>query len=113
MNQRYPLYEGDGVIRYGKSAHDSPVGSEEMLDPGTEIVRRDNLSLNEFRQIEIEARLLRQEALRRLAGRFRAWLGKFFVSATQRRTDSALSNATYHVDLERRLRRLERDRITT
>jgi hypothetical protein len=113
MNARYPLYEGDSIIRPQRNENQPHLNGDNSASDGIEMVHRDNTPVGEYKRIEGEARALRQNLLRQLAERLWIRLEKSFARAQWSGNEAALSKATDHADLERRLRRLERGRFAT
>jgi hypothetical protein len=101
-----PLYEGDSLLRYGVptgGADEAPTQkAPRALQRNTEVPGLDSL------QLERRARQLRTEYVwslfAALADRIDAW----FARARQREQEAYLAKAQDHVDLERRIRVLER-----
>jgi len=83
MRSGLPLYEGDGLIRRGY------LPDAAALD-----------------KIERDARAMRAHAVRGAFERFASWIEQKVWQARQRDLANALSKATDHADLERRMKAL-------
>lgn len=103
-----PLYEGDSLLRYGVPSG----GAAETPTQGVDVMSRRNKAFEptalEAWKVERRARQLRTEyvwsLMSALADRIDAW----FARARQREQEAYLAQAQDHVDLERRIRALER-----
>jgi Protein of unknown function (DUF3563) len=103
-----PLYEGDSLLRYGVPAGGA---DEAPAQNAADLLRRDKsedtTGLDAWK-IEQRARSLRAEYVWSLMAALADRIDGWFAKARRREQEAYLSKASDHVDLERRIRALER-----
>jgi hypothetical protein len=103
-----PLYEGDSLLRYGVPAGGA---DEAPAQKAVESLQRNNfveLTAIDSWELERRARRLRSEYVWSLFAALGERLDAWFARARQREQEAYLAQAQDHVDLERRIRVLER-----
>jgi hypothetical protein len=103
-----PLYEGDSLLRYGVPAGGA---DEAPAQKAVETLQRNtqpDLTGLDSWKLEQRARQLRSEYVWSLMSALADRIDGWFARARQREQEAYLSQAHDHVDLERRLRALER-----
>jgi hypothetical protein len=109
MKHEVPLYEGDSIIRHGPSTPPETRSGKEQVDSTADLLRRTKTpDALELIEIEARARALRAATIADLLGRFWTWLGMRLERAHRRRVEEYLARAQNLAELERRLRKLER-----
>jgi hypothetical protein len=103
-----PLYEGDSLLRYGVpagGADEAP--AQKAADTLQRNTQQDLTGLDSWK-LEQRARQLRSEYVWSLMSGLADRIDGWFARARQREQEAYLAKAQDHVDLERRLRALER-----
>jgi hypothetical protein len=107
-----PLYEGDSLLRYGVpagGADEAPAHKAvESLQRNTRITTERDLTGLDGWKLEQRARQLRSEYVWSLMSALADKIDGWFARARQREQEAYLAEAHDHVDLERRIRALER-----
>lgn len=106
MTNRYPLYDGDGIIH--SQSETGAVASHGDASAAPGIVGADALSgpLN-FSEIERIARRSRSRTLAALISGFMDWIDAGIQRAKYRDLERYLAKSTDLADLEHRMRRIE------
>jgi hypothetical protein len=109
-----PMYDGDSIIRYGPEAQPEAPDAEIKVDSTPKMLHRKTephkaapLVVDTF-EIERRARTLRAAAMRSAVVTFWSWLKRATETARRRRAETYLARAESVVELEARLRKLER-----
>lgn len=101
-----PLYEGDSLLRYGV-----PTGGadEAPAQKASGTLQRNTDGHLDSLGLEQRARRLRTEYVASLVAKLADRIDSWFARARQREQETFLAQAQDHVDLERRIRLLERN----
>jgi len=109
-----PMYDGDSIIRPGPEAQPTapkaviPVDSTpKMVHRKIELPKAEPMVFDSF-EIERRARALRAAAMRSALISFWSWVERSFEAGRRRREEQYLARAQSIVELEARLRKLER-----
>ena len=109
-----PMYDGDSIIRPGPEASaEAPEAviptdsTPKMVHRTIELPKADPMVFDSF-EIERRARALRAAAMRSMLISFWSWVERSFEAARRRREEEYLARAQSIVELEARLRKLER-----
>jgi hypothetical protein len=114
MRFETPMYDGDSIIRLGPQARPTAPEATIAVDSTPKMVHRKiELPVAEpfvFDSFEIErrARALRAAAMRSALVSLWSWIERSFENARRRREEEYLARAQSVVELEARLRKLER-----
>ena len=110
-----PMYDGDSIIRPGPDTLSAALKAVTTTDSTPKMVRRkialpraEAMVFDSF-EIERRARALRAAAMRSALIGFWSWLERSFEGARRRREEAYLARAQSIVELETRLRKLERN----
>ena len=110
-----PMYDGDSIIRPGPETSSAAPETVTRTDSTPKMVHR-KITLQKadaivFDSLEIDrrARALRAAAMRSALVSFWRWVERSFEGARRRREEAYLARAQSIVELETRLRRLERN----
>ncbi len=99
------LYEGDSILRTGPGIVAEPVVG---IDSTPDLVQRDIASTLDAQGLELRARALRARVTAGLARSLWGWLGERLQRVSRRRDEEYLASAQNLVELENRLRKLDR-----
>ena len=111
MKLQLPLYEGDGIIRYGPTTSPEPVAGQQQTHSTPRILQRSSAPVEsalDISGIEARARALRAEAIADMVGHAWKRLGTYFERARRRRQEEYLARSQNLAEIEHRLRKLER-----
>jgi hypothetical protein len=109
-----PMYDGDSIIRPGPEASASAPEAAIPVDSTPKMVRRKietaraDAAVSDSFEIERRARALRAAAVRSALISFWSWIERSFEAARRRREEEYLARSQSIVELEARLRKLER-----
>jgi hypothetical protein len=110
-----PMYDGDSIIRPGpKTPNEAPEpvtttdSTPKMVQRKIALPKAEPMVFDSF-EIERRARTLRAAAMRSALVGFWSWVERSFEAARRRREEAYLARAQSIVELETRLRKLERN----
>lgn len=109
-----PMYEGDSILRAAHEAVESTVNAPETATSSSKLMQRNTAIRNtaavvqESWAIEQRARRLRSEWIWSQAKAVFEGLARWFERREAKDREAYLAQAQNHVDLEHRMRRLER-----
>ncbi len=112
MKLRTPFYDGDSIVRDGPAPEIEANDAASVVGHGKDMTQCTNDPVGAepgIAGIEARARRLRIQTIARYYSDFWSWLGAQLERTRQRAEEKYLARARNAVELERRLRRIERE----